>query len=303
MKLKHLESALSSVNYKFHDPKIILEQYPTSAHLAAAVAWTANAKGDIGPDKQVLDLGCGTGMLTIAAAIISREDADSEDCGELPVIAVDCCPDALEQARENCREMEVEVEFLQAKLRLKKSANERDIQKIGKRGNKGKGHRRGKMKNHRGEKSQADNTEVYLEQHQEEDNLDDGIPLNDGCVDTVLTNPPFGTKQNSGADLAFLKCACRLSRSSVYSFHKSSTRDFLLRKAKEWNMGAEVVAEMKFDIPAMYKFHKEKSVDVRVDLLRLWHLNQSSQNTNDIDINAEEEFQTSYIELDQAISR
>ena len=68
-------------------------------------------------------------------------------------------------------------------------------------------------------------------------------------------------------------------------------------------MGAEVVAEMKFDIPAMYKFHKEKSVDVRVDLLRLWHLNQSSQNTNDIDINAEEEFQTSYIEWDQAISR
>ena len=30
-----------------------------------------------------------------------------------------------------------------------------------------------------------------------------------------------------------------------------------------------MIAEMKFDIPQMHKFHKKKSVDVEVDLIRL----------------------------------
>ena len=275
MKLKHLESALSSVDYKFHDPKINLEQYPTSAHLAAAVAWTAHAKGDLGPGIQVLDLGCGTGMLTIAAAIMCQNNDDEDEFfGEIPVIAVDCCPDALGQAEENCKEMEIEVDFVRAELRMpSSSSNLKEVEKIGRRGGHcSKGNRGGKFKkNNRGNQPQISTPVSNLDVENGDEN-DDGIPLNDGCVDTVLTNPPFGTKQNAGADVAFLKCACRLSRNAVYSFHKSSTREFLLRKAHEWGMGAEVVAEMKFDIPAMYKFHKEKHVDVYVDLLRLWHL-------------------------------
>lgn len=31
----------------------------------------------------------------------------------------------------------------------------------------------------------------------------------------------------------------------------------------------EVVAQMKFGIPNMYRFHKQKSVDVDVDLIRI----------------------------------
>jgi hypothetical protein len=38
----------------------------------------------------------------------------------------------------------------------------------------------------------------------------------------------------------------------------------------KWGLNAEVVAEMKFDIPNMYKFHKQKCVDVNVDLLRIF---------------------------------
>ena len=57
----------------------------------------------------------------------------------------------------------------------------------------------------------------------------------------------------------------------MYSFHKTSTRSFLLKLIREkWGLNAEVVAEMKFDIPNMYKFHKHKSVDVEVDLIRIW---------------------------------
>jgi len=39
---------------------------------------------------------------------------------------------------------------------------------------------------------------------------------------------------------------------------------------EKWNLNAEVVAEMKFDIKNMYKFHKDKTKDVEVDLIRIW---------------------------------
>ena len=31
----------------------------------------------------------------------------------------------------------------------------------------------------------------------------------------------------------------------------------------------EVLAELKFDVPKIYKFHKDKSRDIMVDLIRL----------------------------------
>lgn len=42
--------------------------------------------------------------------------------------------------------------------------------------------------------------------------------------DTVIMNPPFGTKHNAGMDLRFLETAIGLARTAVYSLHKSSTR-------------------------------------------------------------------------------
>jgi predicted RNA methylase len=38
---------------------------------------------------------------------------------------------------------------------------------------------------------------------------------------------------------------------------------------QSWGYEIEVVAQMKFDIPKMYKFHKENNVDVDVDLIRV----------------------------------
>lgn len=37
---------------------------------------------------------------------------------------------------------------------------------------------------------------------------------------------------------------------------------------RDFGCTAEVVAELKFDIPKAYKFHKKESMDVMVDLLR-----------------------------------
>ena len=100
----------------------------------------------------------------------------------------------------------------------------------------------------------------------------DGIPLRSNCVDTVLTNPPFGTKCGSeGIDMAFLRCAVRLAKGAVYSFHKRSTRNYVLGTAESCEdvVDARVVAEMQFELPRTYAFHKEKVVSVDVDLVRL----------------------------------
>jgi len=89
-----------------------------------------------------------------------------------------------------------------------------------------------------------------------------------GRVDTVLTNPPFGTKRNAGADMAFLQAALRLASGAVYSLHKRSTRRHVGRQAQEWGAEAEVVAELRYDLPSSYRFHKRASVDIEVDLWR-----------------------------------
>ncbi|CAM9502521.1 unnamed protein product, partial [Choristocarpus tenellus] len=47
--------------------------------------------------------------------------------------------------------------------------------------------------------------------------------ISTGCVDTVIMNPPFGTR-NSGIDMIFLEQALQVASTAVYSMHKSSTR-------------------------------------------------------------------------------
>ena len=87
-------------------------------------------------------------------------------------------------------------------------------------------------------------------------------------VDTVLTNPPFGTKRNAGADMRFLQAALRLAGSAVYSLHKRSTRRHVGRQAVLWGASASVVAELRYDLPSTYGFHRKASVDIEVDLWR-----------------------------------
>jgi len=86
--------------------------------------------------------------------------------------------------------------------------------------------------------------------------------------DTVIMNPPFGTKHNKGLDLLFLQTGINLSRNSVYSLHKTSTRDHIMKKADQWGVKAQVLAELRYDLPATYKHHKKSSVDIEVDFLR-----------------------------------
>lgn len=92
--------------------------------------------------------------------------------------------------------------------------------------------------------------------------------------DTVLMNPPFGTKNNWGLDMLFLQAGCEIVKSggAVYSLHKTSTRTHVLKKAQGWGFRGEVVAELKYNLADSYAFHKRKSVDIEVDCLRFSNL-------------------------------
>mmetsp|Transcript_19966 Transcript_19966/g.39212 ORF Transcript_19966/g.39212 Transcript_19966/m.39212 type:complete len:267 (-) Transcript_19966:1249-2049(-) len=219
MKLKQFESILSQVE-AFREPRWDLEQYPTSAHIASRILYTADQTyGDI-EDKTVLDLGCGTCMLSIAAQVL----------GSAYTLGVDLDPNALEVAVDNIEEMEVDIDLLNANI------------------------------------------------------LSSDLPLPDASFDTVVMNPPFGTR-TKGADVQFLETALRLSKHAVYSLHKSSTRAFLERKAtKDWGVSFEVIAQLRFDIPKMYKFHKKQTADVMVDLIRLCKPNAPAEAQGEVNV-------------------
>ena len=189
------------------------------------------------------------------------------------VYLVDCDPEALEMARENVFECEGIVELINAKVKYDSPSRKNNIHgRGGGRGHRGgrggRGKRGGKGRGTNMASSAPANSTLYSDPNNND--ADDGIPLSSKIVDTVITNPPFGTKNNEGIDVQFLKTAIRLARRTVYSFHKTSTRPFLLKLLREkWGLDAEVVAEMKFPISKMYKFHNQKCVDVEVDLLRV----------------------------------
>ena len=90
-------------------------------------------------------------------------------------------------------------------------------------------------------------------------------------VDTVVMNPPFGTKDQTGIDAVFVGKALE-SADTVYSMHKSSTRKFWRKTGVELGAQVEVLTEMRFNIEQLFQFHRSKSVDVRVDLIQFKHV-------------------------------
>ena len=80
MKKKDLEIFLEKVP-PFPDPKIDLEQYKTPASLAADILYQALLNHDI-QDKNVLDLGCGTGIFAVGASLLHAKNVYGFDSDE-----------------------------------------------------------------------------------------------------------------------------------------------------------------------------------------------------------------------------
>jgi putative methylase len=88
-----------------------------------------------------------------------------------------------------------------------------------------------------------------------------------GNYDSVIMNPPYGTR-TVHADINFLRKALELAP-SVYSVHKTSTRDYLNKFVQK--SGAEIVEtrSMSMEIPHLFGFHTKKWKNVEVDLHRV----------------------------------
>ncbi|WP_029551027.1 METTL5 family protein [Thermococcus zilligii] len=101
MKKKHLAMLLSKLE-GFRNPKPWLEQYRTPGNVAAELLWLAYSLGDL-RGKTVADLGAGTGVLSIGAALLGVEK----------VYAVEIDPEALALARKNAESLGLDnIEFL-----------------------------------------------------------------------------------------------------------------------------------------------------------------------------------------------
>ncbi len=99
---KELGMLLSNLR-GFSRPKRRLEQYPTDPATASSLLWHAYMRGDI-EGKNVVDLGCGTGLLTLGALLL----------GAKYVVCVDIDVDALIDAKSNLSSYSESVDLLLA---------------------------------------------------------------------------------------------------------------------------------------------------------------------------------------------
>lgn len=99
-------------------------------------------------------------------------------------------------------------------------------------------------------------------------NLQKGdFPADLRMFDVVVTNPPFGTRCPN-IDLLFVEKGLEFSN-VVYSIHKTSTREFILEKAKKMGAQTDLIFEkVEFPLPATYSFHKLDKHSILVDVIR-----------------------------------
>ena len=231
MKPKQLESELQDLK-TFSTPKQNLEQYATTPLLATRVLHVAAVEFDDIEEKSVIDLGVGTGVLAIGAKLM----------GAGHVLGIDVDRDALEECKENLEtyepELEVELCLMDVVELIRRYDDDEDE-----------------------------------EEDVEEEEKSENVKRKDYVwprADTVLTNPPFGTRRK-GADVAFLAAAMKMAETAVYSFHKTSTREYIQKVAvkKLGAKSAKVVAEMKYGLKNQYGHHRKEEVEVFVDVWRI----------------------------------
>jgi len=109
-KKRQLEMALQKLRpLTSRSPR--LEQYPTPADIAADLLWEALAAGDI-EGKDVIDLGCGNGILAIGAMLLGAHHA----------IGIDIDPEAINVAEQAAADTGVNVEFFEADVSTAKGS-------------------------------------------------------------------------------------------------------------------------------------------------------------------------------------
>ncbi len=87
-----------------------------------------------------------------------------------------------------------------------------------------------------------------------------------GTMDTVVMNPPFGTKRPH-ADTEFLQVALRIGK-VIYSIHKSATRRYVTSWLSERASRTHRIITTKMEIPHQFSFHTKRKSNVDIDVFR-----------------------------------
>lgn len=177
------------------------EQYTTDSELTAEVLTQGATLGDFA-DKEVVDLGAGTGILGIGALLLGAKEA----------VFVDKDEKVLKIAEENYENVK---------------------------------------KEHPVGKALFVNKDIIEFSHN---------------ADTVVMNPPFGTKK-AHADREFLDKAFKTAP-IVYSFHKTTTRQFVEAFSRDSGYRITHSWNLEFPLKKTMSFHEKKIKKIEVTAYR-----------------------------------
>lgn len=90
--------------------------------------------------------------------------------------------------------------------------------------------------------------------------------FNKSGIDTVLQNPPFGTKTRH-KDVYFLEKAIKVAKTG-YSFHKSETLNYLNGFLLKRNVRITHIWDFKLPLKQTYKFHRSRIKRINVACIR-----------------------------------
>ena len=232
MKKRYLEMILD--NLKPHpNPKSNLEQYTMEGKLASEILFFA--KEDI-LNNFVIDLGCGTGKLSIGAKLI----------GASSVIGIDIDEETLNTAQHNLKNLK-NIEL------INKLYSDEEITNI--------------IKNIQFINEDVKNLNMeFISKYKLYENNNQNKE-NNKAKNIIIQNPPFGS-QKKYADRIFLEKALEVG-DIIYTIHNTPTRDFIINYIESKNRTITNIFQADFKISKIYEFHKKKFINVPVDIYRI----------------------------------
>ena len=218
----------------FSSPQLHLEQYITDAVATADLLYHIAFEQQDLMGNLIVDFGCGSGNLSIAAALL----------GAVHVVAVDIDTGALKILDQNLHQLELENQFtvIQADIRtMDISSQIHDIFN-----------------------AQILNQVSNLKNPQIITN-----PVDFSSKIVTISNPPFGVHQK-GIDVKFLQTALSFS-DIVYSIHLSNekSREYLTQKIHQFGGQITEMATLYLMVKESYAHHKQHIKKIATDVYRI----------------------------------
>lgn len=213
----------------FDEPQASLEQYPTPPELAAHLIHVADLLGDI-EDRVVIDLGTGTGMLALGAALR----------GPAEVVGIDVDGGALRIAGRNRRRVGTRTPISWVRADVTRPP-------LG-------------FRDHDRDES-SDGEDDGSEEGDSRSVTDESV--------TVVMNPPFGAQNsNEHADRAFLETTSEIADVS-YSVHNRGSREFVEAFVADEGGQVTQGFRAEISLPHQFDFHGQETKELDVEVFRI----------------------------------